>query len=280
MYKSRFLDPKLEEQFEENGYAVIKGFLSPDEIAGLKKLYETYHNQFVDRLMWNSLYHTSRENSLYISKEILSVFNPKIASTFSDAKTVLATVMSKCPNQPDGFDTPHRDYSIFDENEFEYRQLWCPLIDINQENGAMYVIPRSHKLPHRILPVMNRCIYRDHKDEVMQYAQPLYLEAGDLLVYADKTLHGGYHNASGKERPVTHFAIFHPKAQLKYYRRANQNSNMVEEFNVPDMFFINNTIEDINNLPTFPEATLVRTFEWEPLTYDAKNLEQLEPVTA
>lgn len=278
MKAAEFKDTTKEAMFNQQGFLLLKGFLKPSEIKILHDLYLQFDTDHEPMIMWNSLYHTSRQNSRFISEEILKIFRPKIKETFNEAKSILGTVMSKRPNQPTAFDTPHRDYSVLDEDQFQYRQLWVPLVDIAKENGAMYVIPGSHKLNHNILPVVNKCPYREHMDFIIKHAQPVFMEAGDLLVYADKTLHGGFVNESGKERPVVHFAIFPPEAKLKYYRKPS-DTDVIEEYDVPDDFYMDTVIEikDLNNLPTV-NYKMGRQIKLMPFDIDYKKIAQFSNI--
>jgi ectoine hydroxylase-related dioxygenase (phytanoyl-CoA dioxygenase family) len=247
MERPEFTNPTYEKQFLTEGYLLFRNFISEEDVNQLVQLYKSHHKEKIDDLMWNSLYHISVSDSKQISKKILEILDPYLKTTFKNFRVPVATLMSKCGEKPDGFDTPHRDYSVLDESNNEYRQFWLPIVDINHDNGAMYVVPKSHHLKHRVLPMMDKCIYRS-STEILQYAtKPIYMNAGDLLVYADKMIHGGHPNVTDEERPVVHFGLIPENAEIFLYKRDENNAKSIVKYRVSDEFYLE--VRDFKNAP-------------------------------
>ena len=61
-------------------------------------------------------------------------------------------------------------------------------------------------------------------------------EAGDLVIYLDKTLHGSHVNYSNDSRPVVHFGALHPDVELQFYRLDEKKEN-VKVYAVPFRFY-------------------------------------------
>ena len=156
MQAAVFKDPQLEQQFNELGYAVIPGFLSKKVVAGLYALYKAAHTT-VDpgQLQWNSLYEMGYERGLALSGKIIELVLPAIERNFQDVAFPVATFMSKNPVAGSTCEV-HRDFTTLNENQFQFRNLWIPLIDINQQNGALYVVPKSHLLFSEIRPMFSK----------------------------------------------------------------------------------------------------------------------------
>jgi ectoine hydroxylase-related dioxygenase (phytanoyl-CoA dioxygenase family) len=238
MKKVNFKNNDLEASFSKNGYALIKGFLSLKTVEEIRKIYYKYHVEKVDGLMWNSLYHVSVPESKSISERLLELIKPELDKLFISYNAPMATLMSKCALMPEGLDTPHRDYSVLNEDEFEYRQIWIPIVDINENNGPMLVVPGSHQYSHEILPMMAKCKYRQKVEELSKdYSEPIFMEAGDLLVYADRTIHAGLPNKTVHERPVVHFGIIPPEAPLYFYK--NNKEGKIEKYSIPNEWYLN-----------------------------------------
>lgn len=244
----KFLEGSIEREFNEEGYTLIENFLDLYEVEELRKIYYKYHIERVEGLMWNSLYYVSVEDSIRISNQVLEIVQPKLDKIFEAYNAPLATIMSKTGLKPEGLDTPHRDYSVLDEEKFEYRQIWIPIVDITEQNGPMFVIPKSHKLPHRILPMMGTCVYREKESELKRkYTDPILMKSGDLLVYADRTIHAGYPNYTTHERPVVHFGLVPPEATVRYYERDRENANTINVFEVENDWYLK--VRDFTNAP-------------------------------
>ena len=155
MKASTFKDPALEQQIEENGYAIVPNFLNAEEVAFLKSYYESLHTHHDPNMnMWNSLWDVPSERRIEVSDTILKVVQPHMEATFDNWKSPVGTFMSKCRGDQ-SICTAHRDYSILEEHKYQYRNLWVPLVDITEQNGALYVFKGSHKVFTNILPMFN-----------------------------------------------------------------------------------------------------------------------------
>jgi hypothetical protein len=250
---STFKDPELEKRFQRDSYVIVPGFLNPAEIKQLNELFEGIHKP-VDKFMWDSLYDIPVEMRGEVSSKILEVFAPKMEATFNDAKCPVGTIMSRTPNRTDAIMHTHRDYTILDEDVFEYRQVWCSLVDVNKDNGALFIIPGSHNKVSRILATLDVCKFREYGDKLLPYSKIIDAKAGDLVIYADRTLHGAFSNTTPNERPVVHFGFYPHAAQLYYFfRNKDLTGDTVEVYAVDDEFY---TSQD--SIINDPDARLKR----------------------
>jgi ectoine hydroxylase-related dioxygenase (phytanoyl-CoA dioxygenase family) len=247
MQRPELNDRNIEEEMQENGFILIKNFLSASEIEKLFNYYSKFHTEIsTEQQMWNSLFDIN--NGKKISDELLSVLVPKLNLILKNGRVPVATFMSKNPNKNSVCDL-HRDYSIIDEEQFEYRNFWIPLVDTNKENGSLYVIPKSHKLFNEILPMFSVWRHRPVLNELEKYIHDVEAKAGDLVIYADRLLHGSYMNRTEKTRPVIHFGVLPENAELFYYKE-NKNTMEVSVYNVaPDFYFNLNDIENFSDKP-------------------------------
>jgi hypothetical protein len=268
MNYSRFKNPQLEEEFTRNGYAMIKGFLSEGEVAKLFDLFSSlYTGDATQQGFWNSLYNIDREKGLEVSKEILAVLQSHIEEHFENYCTPIGTFMVKRPN-PESASDIHRDYSSLDETEFQYRNLWIPLVDVTADNGALFVLEGSHKIFNQVLPMFTPWPYEHHRDLLHRHIKTILANAGDLVVYQDRTLHGSKPNFTDKPRPVVHLGIFPPEAQLCYHH-LNENRE-VEVYHVSqEFYFKGNFKEDLKSIP------LHKKYPFEYPNYSAKDIERL-----
>jgi hypothetical protein len=234
MLAAKFKNPKWESEIEEKGYVVIPNFLSPEKV---KMLYELYHENHHERSIgcWNSLYDLPTGAGHNISEKIRTIVNPNLDALFKDWKFPSALFIVKNPGC-NHESLVHRDDSINDETQTQYRQCWVPLVDITKENGALYVVPKSHKLFTDQRPMFAPWHYTHLRSRLEKEFVTLYPKAGDLVVYLEKTLHGSYLNISNETRPVFQGGIMHKDAGLTYTRYI-PSTNKVESYEVDQQFF-------------------------------------------
>ena len=258
MKKPTFISESFEVDFNNNGYIIIKNFLNKEELNKVfKELNNVYDKNYIQKVgMWNSLYNLSKEEGIIISEFLLELLKPKLKMIVKDFKVLVATFMVKNPNKNSASEL-HKDFFI-DESKFEYRNFWIPLVDINYENEMLYVIPKSHKVFNYPQPMFVKWPYKSIEETIMKQAVNVMASAGDLVVYADRTLHGSYINYSKEARPVIHFGALHTDANLSYYK-LNSETNKVSVFDVPFSFYFENRFELVGEL--YEEK---RNFEFLP----------------
>lgn len=254
---AHFKDAGIEDSLNRNGFVHIPAFLSPQQVAAYFAIYKSLHTDTVfEKSMWNSLYDMPEGRGEQVSRQLKAMLTENFSGWLADFKMPVVTFMVKNPTT-DSHCELHRDNSAFDETRFEYRNGWIPLVDINEKNGALYVVPKSDMVFDYCLPMATEWHYKSMIPELMKHIQVVYAKAGDLVVYKDKTLHGSFHNRTDAPRPVLHFGLLHPQASTYYYKR-NEN-NRVDMFSVPPEFFFEKNFDK-----AVAGRTPDRSFQYNP----------------
>ena len=236
MLAATFKNPAFEQELNDNGFVVILGFLPQEDIDRLLTLYKANHNERVIGC-WNSLYDLPVGAGADLSAQIREVTEPHLDKLFNDWKFPSALFIVKNPGQ-EHESLVHRDDTVFDEEQVQYRQCWVPLIDLTTENGALYMVPKSHKLFTDSRPMFAKWPYEHLRPRLEQEFEVLYAKAGDLVVYLEKTLHGSFKNVSNETRPVFQGGVIHKDVRPLYTRYVAER-NEVENYEVDMQFFFN-----------------------------------------
>ncbi|HXH19737.1 MAG TPA: phytanoyl-CoA dioxygenase family protein [Chitinophagales bacterium] len=235
----KFQDAATELEFLNAGFVHLRNFLRRDELRQLKSIFDSCYNYSGEEQgMWNSLYNLSATQSAAVSRQILEVLKSKLQATFQNYKTPVASFMVKNPNR-NGITDLHRDYSTQDESVFQYRNIWIPLVDTRPENGALYALKYSHTFFDYPLPMFCKWPYIRYQETLFKHCDVIDARAGDLVVYADRALHGSFVNQTSEPRPVVHFGLLHPDAELCYYY-LDETANEVTIYDAPFTFFFEN----------------------------------------
>jgi hypothetical protein len=258
MLKPEFKDELLEEQINHQGYVVIPGFLSSEQLYELQALYRASHSESACGC-WNSIYDLPTGQGKAISDVITSTIKPNIEALFKDCNMPVAIFIVKNPGQ--GHESlVHRDDTMHDETKAQYRQCWVPLVDIIPENGPLYVVPRSHTLFTDERPMFAPWPFEHLRSRLEQEFHTLYPKAGDLVVYFEKTLHGSFLNHSNETRPVFQGGVMHKDATPWFTRLVPERSEVLS-FEVDYDFFFNKGFLDNDIERKYP---LVRTETYAP----------------
>ncbi|WP_161595974.1 phytanoyl-CoA dioxygenase family protein [Flavisphingopyxis soli] len=77
---------------------------------------------------------------------------------------------------------------------------WCALEDMRDENGVMQVLPGSHKL-FPIMPMYGQEPYFLRAwDEIAGRMEPVYLKAGEAMLFDESLIHASMPNSTGRHR--------------------------------------------------------------------------------
>lgn len=251
-------DPEAEHKLNQNGFILIRNFLNRDEVAALYALYKGKHAKAdSEKGMWNSLYDITPEEGLAISNNILDIVRPRLNEIFVSHYAPVGTFMSKNCN-PNSTCDLHRDFSILNESEFQYRNIWIPVVSTTNNNGALYVLKGSHQVFDYVLPFLTEWPYKNMQDELFPMVETIDANAGDLVIYIDKTLHGSHINYSNDSRPVVHFGAMHPDVQLQFFQLDNKKEN-VQVYDVPFKFFFERDFDVVAE-----KYPLSRQFKYNP----------------
>lgn len=130
----------------------------------------------------------------------------------------------------------HQDMSLVDESKFMGVNIWAPLCDTNEKNGALFLIPKSHRLfpTYRNANITN--IYDKHYHLIKKYMQPVFIKAGEAIIFDNSILHYSPANKSSQIRIATNVFVTHQEARITIYYH-NQENNKIESFEQEDDFF-------------------------------------------
>lgn len=225
-------------QFEEDGYFILEDAIDPGTLAMLRDecgYFVAREDARMDALGTDVVGITHRNKRYHASfcirdREVLGqfVFGPVMegicrallgpdAFLFYDQFVVKGadTGMELGWHQDSGYvnavdgDLSHRPYIT----------CWCPLDDVTEENGTVYILPQSvsgirSAVPHRHDPATNDWVGYDGPLKGV----PVRARAGSIAVFSSVTLHGSGPNLTNRMRRA-YLAQYSPEPVLTADRR-------------------------------------------------------------
>jgi ectoine hydroxylase-related dioxygenase (phytanoyl-CoA dioxygenase family) len=88
----------------------------------------------------------------------------------------------------------HQDPTLVDEERFTPVNVWCPLQDIDDRNGALCILPGSHRLYRGPRATSIPPPWSPHEALIERSMTPLYLTAGSAVLFTQATLHASRPN--------------------------------------------------------------------------------------
>jgi len=231
---SIFFDKEKQDLFNEQGYLVLD-LLCNEEVIACTEVYKNSDN--LERgTRYNTLEVNDYDNRKYVYEALLKILSKPILNRLNGYKFIgfnFAVKKGTGKNFPSHIDDSHTD------DHFRGVNVWIPLVDVNAENGALYVVKRSHLLPLPIRGIGLPFAFERFEDIILRKAEKISYKAGQALIFDDRIIHGSPANSTDEERPAIIAGLIPENAEPKIYIRHNELVNEeVELFEAPtEMFF-------------------------------------------
>jgi Phytanoyl-CoA dioxygenase (PhyH) len=228
-----FKDQQMQDEFEKNGF-VVAPFYTADEIAELNNLYYTLHPKD-EKGFFPSTFSKDKNYRSKADSEIRRIDERAIDKYLQDVKIMCGSFIVKSPG-PESAMCVHQDMTLVDESKYTGINIWVPLIDLNDTNGAIEVLPGSHRIYPSYRGSTVPGIYEEISDEIKPYLQTLYLKAGEAVFFDQSIIHFSKANLSDKVRIVTNTYFTHKDATFRIVYWNKDYGNKVELFEEDDSF--------------------------------------------
>ena len=232
-------DDILEKKLSEDGYVVIP-FLTEDEVRSLIHFYYQYHN-----MQLNGMYATAHvsdiELRIKMNNYIEDKFSRAIKSVFINATALGGSYIAKGKGEI-GTLNPHQDWNIVDEDKYRSFNIWVPLVDLNENNGAICILPQSHLWGKTYRSANISSSFQDTESELWVKMSRIFLKAGEALIYDHRLIHASGENTTDEIRLAAVFGIIPEEAEMFYYHKKDESTIEIYESD-PKFFLYGNIFE-------------------------------------
>ena len=236
-----FKEPALQSQFDREGFVVID-LIDDGQVDALKTFYAGLHNAPTPQHGFQvSLDNESADFVRRVSERLQAAVEASVDTHFTNHQIITGSFVTKAKN-PLGVVPPHQDWTFVDESRFWSATIWCPLVDVNVDNGALALLKGSHLLYDHVRPSPSPQYAPPFKDQLLTifpYMTVVPLRAGQAVVFNNQTLHASAPNTTTHTRLAFGVGVTHRDARLRhYYLLPGQSEPLVEGYEVtPEFFF-------------------------------------------
>jgi phytanoyl-CoA hydroxylase len=206
------IQPELTQQFHENGYTVVPGLFSPEEVEFYKQHYMdmrangSYPGDFdgVDMTSddplkkYPRLIHMHRWDQVSLDWMLEPRLNAWMTALLGIEPYAVQTMLYFKPPGARG-QALHQDQFYLRVQPGTCMAAWLALDRCDIENGCMQVVPGSQDLP--ILCSVKADTTQSFTDVTVPVpegmrSEPIIMEAGDVMFFNGQLIHGSYPNTS------------------------------------------------------------------------------------
>lgn len=197
-----------------DGYLVGRG-TAAELVGELSGLFvdlglEPCHRYFASNV------HLDRSSSRRIDQVLKERLVPVLGPVVGASEPFLAAMISKGAFAGARVEF-HQDWTYTDERHHRVRIAWIPLVDVDESNGCMLMVPGSHRWTDGIRPSGAPAPAPAMQEALAALAVPAPMSAGDVIVYDPAILHGSCPNPTGGPRPAVAIAFAPAGAQLVHF---------------------------------------------------------------
>lgn len=267
--RNTFLNEQLQKEFSENGYVVIDA-ITAAEIkiieAGYNAIIDPNVADFESTIMSKSVLHKKQVNEI-----VFSFINPLLEKHLNNHRPLVGAFLRKS-TQPESIVNCHQDWTMTDETKYIAVNIWIPLVDVDEENGAIFILKCGQTLPLCIRGTFLPSAFDDNLFNDYKKLTKVKMKAGQALIYDLRCIHASPANKSKHPRLSIGCAAVPIEAQAFHYYYERQTKTL-KCFEVDNSFFENYSIS--NNI--IPEGTklLSQITDYIPTQFIKEDQERL-----
>jgi Phytanoyl-CoA dioxygenase (PhyH) len=236
-----FAGEQLQARFERYGFVVLD-FLDAARVEHLKAvaLDVAGHHQLP---FFSSIFSHDGEYRHQVNAEVCAAFEQPVATYFSNGNQIFGGFMTKLP-VPQSFIGFHQDWTVVDETRYDGATIWAALVDVDETNGCLLIVPGSHRLNDKPRGFNSDFPYEPLVPALLRsHTIRVPMRAGQAIVFSHRMFHGSNPNAGGGGMRLCAQGIVTPRdASLYHYRVAGADSpapGKLEKFGVPRDYYSN-----------------------------------------
>lgn len=236
--KPVFKSETLQQQFDRDGYIIVDGMLTAEQMDKLTKLFHSITPAKLESMYCN-VHDRGVEDNIKIDATIKEFLSVKTTELLQDSHLSTAAFLVKGLG-PMSISKPHQDWNSVDEEQYDSLSIWVPFVDVDETNGCLYVIKGTHRMFNKTVRCFtNPTIFVDFDSEAAPYITPLPLKAGQAVIYAHNLFHGSKPNYSGKVRIAIMAGIVPDGAKTLYYYKDKDRPGVMEIYETNEDFYMN-----------------------------------------
>jgi ectoine hydroxylase-related dioxygenase (phytanoyl-CoA dioxygenase family) len=243
-----FKNKVLNEQFHSEGYVTIP-VLDEADIDYFQMQFAKFESPEQNTPFYTSHWNSSENYRRQVDAALRQRLSKKALQLFENHKAVYSYFLVKNSDNAGNF-AVHQDWSLIDESKFIGITMWCPLIDVNVENGSFHVVKKSHRFVQNIRGSNIELPYEGLQNFIEKdFLTNLPVKAGQAIFFDQRLWHASPPNVSGKIRVSTGLIILPAAAKmLHYFNHPNSPATLIEQYQSDDDLLLKFAFGDEPNL--------------------------------
>lgn len=226
------LTQEIEDELNQNGYIVVPGLEKSKISYYLSEAHNLLRNIDTDKYNFNTASDFNHSIRTHTFQRIAKDFTPILNEIFFNFEIIMGIIFIKRPS-PDTKSQVglHFDPTLLpNENIQRHLNVWVPLIDVDEKNGALWVVPRSHKIFAPAHAITITFPFSNIQNSVFQYGKCIKMKAGEALIFDNRLIHYSLQNFSKIDRPSIVLSFVPPESTFISLYKENLSNSLIEVY--------------------------------------------------
>lgn len=164
-----------------------------------------------------------------------------VEGRLADYRILSANFYVKPPGQGDF--PIHQNWPVLEDFAATSVTIWCPLVDVDVANGALHIVPGSHKLVPHVEGPDSPAYFSPFMDRMYDHLVPLPAPAGEGFIFDDGIVHGSPPNLGEAPRIAVQITCVPAEMQPVFFFKDGDTRFEIVEAG-PD-FYIDQGVGDL-----------------------------------
>lgn len=225
----------MKQKLQQEGYAVVS-FLDTNAVDQLRTYYHEHAAANVTQGRYTSLEHETPEKRREAHSSIVEIISPFVSRVFQDYKIPIAQFFVKQSHSAGDIDY-HTDTSLLINQHIESNYaIWIPLQSVNEQNGALQMVPGSHLWYSGIMA--GHWPFSAYTQALAKLAVTINCVAGEAIIFDTRIIHSSTFNTTSNQRVAVVVRLVHEASQLYSFNYQPGTEPCIELFAEPDDFYL------------------------------------------
>lgn len=232
-------DADLEAAFRRDGFVVLDGALTDDEVQAMRDVYFRFHPT-PGRGFEGDIQTADPAERAALTDEVTPLGEAKVTEHLVDHRTFVGTFFMKWPDDDSAL-VIHRDWTYVDERRFRSVSFWMALDDASSAlgNGPIQVLPGSHRYIDEYRGPHTPAWHWHCEDEIRRHLVDVDVRAGQVVVLDNALVHASGTNRSDRPRLALTFLAAPRQASL--FHAVADGMDRIRLLRCDEDFFIDHT---------------------------------------
>ncbi len=231
-------DESLRQELNSKGYAVLD-FLDDTVVQQLANVYnQRFPDINTDIGRFTAMEHVEPASKREIHDLIIELLKKPLDRLFENYQTPIASFLTKYACSRGDLDW-HNDASLMLNTNLEpHYGIWCPLLDVNENNGAFCLIEGSHKFSHQIYVNGVNWPFIPLAADLNNATKVVDLKAGQIVLFDLRLIHNATPNNTAEHRVVVCVRLTHQRTQYYSFHCTDIDSGTVAVYEERGDFYL------------------------------------------